>query len=401
MKKVRTNIKNHIFLIIIFVLMVFIQVIAFDFLKYDDTINILKNRFFHPISASHAIQLWSHPFFRMYIPVTYSLWMGIGFLSKMIYHGRLDAGLFHLSNLLLHILNTLLVYLLLRKLLESKAEYLKKDVIPTASFFGALVFGMHPVQVEAVSWISCFRDLCSAFFSLTSILLFIRFRSQDGTKSKLIWYGAAFSSFLLSVLSKPSAVIVPCVIVMLMLFIDFDFKIFLKNITGLVPWFIVSALLTCVAMYVQPVSQASISTPFLYRPVIAADAVLFYLKKIAWPFELCIDYGRTPGFVMKNSWPFGSFAMLAGLFAALCFFKYKKELYLLSVLFLTGLLPVLGLIPFSHQSISTVADRYLYLPMISVSLSLASIICIKYSKKLVLCLFFANECLWYFKLSTM
>jgi tetratricopeptide (TPR) repeat protein len=129
---------------------------------------------------------------------------------------------------------------------------------------------------------------------------------------------------------------------------------------------------------VQPDQVMDHIPALITRPLIALDAIFFYLGKILWPLDLCIDYGRTPTYVLALGWPHAA-ALLGGslLVAALCVVLYRRGMsrnLLVALFFLAAISPVLGFIPFVHQDVSTNADRYLYLGLFALAWS-TSLLC--------------------------
>ena len=137
---------------------VFAQVGQFNFLLWDDDLHITENKWMNPVTTQSFIHFWKNPF---EIPVTFSFWA----LEKSTIQTFLRcpdgsqclAGYFHIVNLCIHIANALLVYGLILMLVRRR----------WLAGVGALLFGLHPVQVEAVAWISSLKDLLSTFDLLT------------------------------------------------------------------------------------------------------------------------------------------------------------------------------------------------------------------------------------------
>lgn len=157
-----------------------------DFVVWDDPINVTANPYINPVSPAHLLHLWTHPYQKLYIPVAYTAYAAVAMLSRL--HGQetpLRPLPFHLASLVLHILNTLLVFFLLRRWLLARPQpspavddaanipsegrsVLLPGVVDARVFgpktgrvlgplAGALLFGVHPIQVETVAWISELR----------------------------------------------------------------------------------------------------------------------------------------------------------------------------------------------------------------------------------------------------
>jgi tetratricopeptide (TPR) repeat protein len=125
-------------------------------------------------------------------------------------------------------------------------------------------------------------------------------------------------------------------------------------------------------MAAQPIVQVEFIPSLWARLLIAADALAFYLYKLILPIGLSVDYGRTPAVVLERGWAYYTWLVPVGLAALLWAWRNRARYFITAAaVFVAGLLPVLGLIPFGFQQISTVADRYVYLSMLGPALALA------------------------------
>jgi tetratricopeptide (TPR) repeat protein len=112
--------------------------------------------------------------------------------------------------------------------------------------------------------------------------------------------------------------------------------------------------------------------PLWQRPLMAGDALAFYLLKLVVPWPLGGDYGRSAWQVMHSDWSYVTWLVPLGLVAALWWLPRRAVWLSAAVVFIAGLLPVLGLVPFAYQNASTVADRYAYLAMLGPALATAA-----------------------------
>jgi Flp pilus assembly protein TadD len=140
-------------------------------------------------------------------------------------------------------------------------------------------------------------------------------------------------------------------------------------------WIPLSILCAVVAKISQPTKfYINLVSPLL-RPFIAGDAIAFYLWKIVWPLRLAIDYGRRPQAVAASHLEFLTCLPPLALLILLWIKRRQWKLPLAgAAVFIIALAPVLGLVPFDFQMYSTVADHYLYLPMLGISMIVASLI---------------------------
>jgi len=333
-----------------------------DFIWFDDPIHVFTNPYLNPLTNQGVAHLWLHPYKGLYIPLSYTGFAGLVGISHFLGHGNvsdtgaaLDPRIFHVANVCIHEANILLVYLLLRRLFKSDWP----------SLAGALVFALHPVQVESVAWVSEFRGLLAAFLILLSALTYI-----GRTRCSATRYALALFLFVLALLAKPSAAITPLLLAIWAIAVHRGQA--RRIVFELAPWLLLSGLDLWLTRSVQPPVD-SIDTALWIRPLIAGDTLVFYLGKVFAPTRLTIDYGHTPAMAMANHIIYLSWLLPVGIGAA-SFFARKRAPWVLTGL-LTSLivvLPVLGLVPFTYQYFSTVADRYLYLAMIGPAILIAS-----------------------------
>ena len=382
------------FLLIIVTLAVFWPATGFDFVNWDDDIHVYENRYLIPVTVDNTLHFWKEPYEKLYIPLTYSVWAMLGWLSQYypVEPYGLNPRFFHTANIVLHILNTLVVFGILRILLiNGFREDENADGIPDpskveiAAGLGALVFALHPVQVESAVWITGMKELLCGLFSFVAIREYLAYAVAARNKGaivemKYIHYFVASIVFILALLSKPTAVVVPLIAFILDRWaVKRSFKEIVYSLAG---WFIVAGLFAIVATTAQK-SDAMIFTPPLWaRPFIAGDALAFYLYKTIWPFELAIDYGRSPNYVLGQWWGYLTWLVPFSLVVGTLFLKRRGPFLVSMGLFTASLLPVLGFISFLFQKNSTVTDHYLYIPMLGVAL-LVSWLFLNHHTKLV------------------
>lgn len=343
-----------VLILLILALATFWPVVGFDFLAWDDLLHLSGNPLFHPPALSHIGRFWTTPFYGLYIPVTYTIWMLIACAAG------LDPAVFHAANLLVHLACVVLVYAILLRLAGSA----------WGAAAGAAIFAVHPLQVETVAWVSAFRDLLSGMFVLMAVWIDLR----PGNRA---WrYPLILLAFVLAILAKPTAVVLPILLLLLRWMRKQDWRQAAIEIGPLVLLSIACALWT---RMVQPSTDVH-PAPAWFRPLVAADALAFYLFKLLWPTRLGLDYGRTPQAILSNgqawfTWvmPASVIVMMLGVLRAE---RASNRLYIgAGLIFVAGLLPVLGLVSFDFQGKSTVADHYVYVSMLGVALAVALFVC--------------------------
>jgi hypothetical protein len=334
--------------IILITLLIFAPVCTFGFVGYDDTYNISANPAYNPPNWTGILQAWHRPYLSMYIPATYTAWGGIAKLAWG--EGRLNPHLFHLANLLVHVLAGVLVYGILRQL--------RFGDLPAC--LGALVFVAHPVQVEPVAWVTGLKDVLSGTLGLLAIWLYLR-------RGKIAYWLATIA-FVLAMLAKPTAAIVPVLALILDCWI---LKIgWRRSLRALSVWFILAAADLTIAKLVQPAGAMHVS--LAARPGIAGDALAFYLAHVIAPLQLAVDYGRSPSWLIQQ--PIIWMNWLIPVVVGLMLWRYGRRVARPAfAIFVAALLPTLGLTTFDFQQHSTVADRYLYLAMLGVAMIVAAV----------------------------
>lgn len=352
-----------ILLLVFAPLAVFLQVGGHEFLAYDDPINISQNPRVTNFSLANLLYFWREPSLGLYIPLTYNFWLLLAKLSQLLTRGggeSVDPQLFHLANLLVHLGGTTLVYLILRDLLNNGR----------AAVLGALLFAIHPVQVEPVAWASGMKDLLSGFWSLLALWQYLRCCRAREKSRRIGHYLLATLALLLALLAKPAAVAVPLLAGLVgWLLLERPWRRVLLEIA---PWLLGVVPVIMLTTGAQPLAAQVYQPPIWQRFLIAGDAISFYLYKVLLPFSLGPDYGRLPQLVLTQGWIY-----LTGtapyFLAGVLLWKAPRSWLATAGLFLAPLLPVLGLLPFAFQEVSTVADRYLYLAMLAPALALALI----------------------------
>lgn len=348
----------------------------FNFLDYDDGPNIFGNETVTEHDMKSLQQIWSAPTRHLYIPMTYSVWGGLAALDEAITGIKSSAEtlrpvFFHTANYVLHGINAALVWQLL--VLLGFEGWL--------ALFGAGMFLWHPLQVEPVAWAMGMKDILSGFLALLAAVLWLQsFRTcaaLQSTRLKTLWrqprYWIAVALFALAMLAKPSVASFPLAVGLL--------AYFFLRIPGRMVGFSVVPFLCCaippaiITKLSQPDNEIIGITPFWARPFIAADAMLFYVKKVFLPWPLLTDYSRSPEKVMSD-WR-GLFAGYLSLILLILVWVRRRLLGVIAVgigfMFLT-LIPVLGWVNFNFQKMSTVADRYMYLALLGPVLILLTLL---------------------------
>ncbi|OGL41021.1 MAG: hypothetical protein A2043_01930 [Candidatus Schekmanbacteria bacterium GWA2_38_9] len=330
-----------------------------DFVNYDDSWLVLENKKIKAINFDNICRMFSEPTASDYLPLKE--------LSYALdYHfWRLKPLGFHLTNVILFMINCLLVYLLTLKIFEDKA----------LSFFSSLLFTLHPIHAEAVNWISARKDVLSGMFFFLSLLFYVLAFKITGIKKNL-YFISSIISFIFALFSKPSVIILP----FLLPLFDYCFlaekKVFRieRTIIRILPFLVIAGLSTIITLSVA--SEKEVVKTYWgdspYLTFLAMLGVVFdYIKLLLFPINLNVRY--------EVPFPpsFSDIRIIAGAILLIAFivifFKFRKNNKLVGfclMWFLITLIPVSNLIPIAILK----ADRYLYLPSFAFTLGLSLII---------------------------
>ena len=320
---------------------------------FDDDVLITQNRM---IKASSGLyRLWFTTEATDYYPLTGSLW----WLEWRLWDGRATG--YHAVNVLLHALNALLVWIILRRL-----------GIP-AAWLAALVFAIHPVNVATVAWISEQKNTLSMLFYALAILLYLRFdeagrRPQTGGRV-WPWYAWSLAAFLLALLSKTAVVMLP-VVLLGCLWWQHE-RVRTRDWLYSAPFFLLSLVMGLVTSRLQydhaMGGHAVLTSSFASRLAAAGWVPWFYLSKALVPINLTVIYPKWEPDASR--W----ISYLPGITLIGCFvvFWWKRQTWGRPWFFGLGyfvvtLFPVLGFFDQAFYRYSLVADHWQYYSIVGV-----------------------------------
>ena len=349
----------------------FFNAIPNDFINYDDPLYVTENVQVRQGLTWEGIA-WA------FCGTAAGNWQPLTLLSHMLdvqCYGLKPWG-HHLTSVLLHVINTLLVFLVLKRMTGAAGR----------SFFVAALFGLHPVHVESVAWVAERKDVLSTLFWLLTLWAYVCY-TQNVTRSRWpmagteeitsasnpshvtrrqsLFYGLALLFFSLGLMAKPMLVTMPCILMLL------DYWP-LKRWEGKGAWFLIVEktpffLLSAAASLVTFLTQKAVNTlaPLTALPLSARVENAFvaygrYLGKLFCPVNLSVHYPY------PDKWPWLTVILAFTLFAAISFFAVslrRQQPYLLVgwLWFVGTLVPVIGLVQVGEQSM---ADRYTYVPLV-------------------------------------
>ena len=274
---------------------------------------------------------------------------------------HLNARPFHMTNVILHVLNSLLVFLLIY-ILSKKRIWV--------AFFVAIFFGIHPMHVESVTWIAERKDVLYTLFFLLAAISYLKYISAG--RKKFLWFILSLFLFVFSCLSKAMAVSFTGVILLLDFY--YERKITLKVLMEKIPFLILSVIFGIVSVKAQAVDSIApfgVITVF-QRIMLGTYAMLIYIVKLFVPFKLSAFYPY-PTLLSDGTLPFifyaSPFIALALIGLSVWSLKYKNRIFFFGFFFF--LFTILLVLQFISVGQVIIAERYSYIPYIGLLFLLA------------------------------
>ena len=331
------------------------QVGHFSFINFDDPLYVENNQFvqkgitFETITwaftgATNITNFWA--------PLT---WLSI-MLDYQVY--GMNAGGYHLTNLIFHVLSSLLIL----------AVFYKMTRYYWRSLFIAALFALHPQHVESVAWVTERKDVLSAFFWILTMLAY----SYYSSSRKISVYLITLICFVLGLMSKPMLVTLPFALLLLDFWPlnRFQFSADKKNIKTVftlliekLPLFLIIIISSIAAFITQDQGNALPSISQISPLLRIENAFISYSKyiwKTIWPFNLSVSY-LFPRSI--SIWPVtASFLFILCVSSLICYLvKRFPWLFVGWFWYLGTLVPVIGFVVIADQAM---ADRYTYIPHI-------------------------------------
>ena len=358
--------------LLLFVLqfLVYIPVLNNSFVHYDDNTYVYENKNIKVLNAQTISGMFARPYFRSYTPVA------------LLSHG-LDYALWkdnprghHLTSVVLHGMNVVLVFLLAVALLSKVTNkgaprneqglfsHLTPGVVAGACA-GALLYALHPMRVESVAWVSDRKDLLLALFLLPSILAYLKYDETRGSRVSVRWFLLAIAFDLLALLSKSIATVTPLLLLLL------DGLLLHRGATRAewktlllekLPFFLLSLGFGLLAMW----SAHGSLTASIVAEMTATQRMLLPLYTVAfYPMKYLVPISVTPIYdSVTAEWmavgAFFTFVLIAG---SLWLARKGRTGWLLA--FAAYVIVLLPTITGLSAGIQPWADRYTYVPSIA------------------------------------
>ena len=340
------------------------------FIEYDDQLYITKN---YLTQADISLRSMAVAFKDVHT----GNWHPVTMLSHMLDWQLFgyNAGGHHWTNVIIHVFNTTLLFLLWRMM---------TGAIWRSAFVAAL-FALHPINVESVAWIAERKNVLSTFFWFLTMISYVWYVRSPGWKR----YLPVLICFVLGLMSKAMLVTLPFVLLLMDYWplnrtgigeqegqsippVSVEKEKISVLILEKVPLFIMALVFTGLTLYFQKTANAFVSLESMPLSDRIANAVVSYagyIKKLFWPTDLIVFYPHSVIVTWQVS--LAAIFLIAATLAACKFFKKYPYLVVGWFWYLGTLVPVIGLVQVGHQSM---ADRYAYVPFIGLFVIMAWLI---------------------------
>jgi protein O-mannosyl-transferase len=311
----------------------------------DDREYITYNPYLKDLSFEGIKNIFTSFYASNYHPITTLTW------AVEYYFFGDSAQSYHVINLMIHLLNVILVFYFVKNLIRKN----------TTALIVTLLFAVHPMHVESVSWIAERKDVLYSFFFLAALIFYLKYIRNNFS---LKFIAAAFLMFILSLFSKPAAVTLPVILFIIDYYLKrgFDKRLIIEKL----PFLALSLVFGIITLISQKDAIESYVTPYFSitdRMLFTSYAIVYYLVMAVFPFNFSVFhfYPERSGSMLPVEFYLSLLVIIA---LVILFFKAGKQRRLLVLcfgLFLVGLSLVIQIIPVGQ---AIVAERYTYIPYI-------------------------------------
>ncbi len=349
------NLAIPLIIILTITTLLYTRALQNGILSWDDHWHVTWNKDIQALSQDNIKAIFTSYYVNMYHPLvtlTFAIEYQLFGLNPVAYHA---------TNVLFHLANIILVFFLVLRL-SGRRE---------TAIIAACLFGIHPMHVESVAWITERKDVCYAFFYLFALLFYIRFIQKEGKK----YYWLAFLFFVLSLFSKVAAVTFP--IILLLFDVYFHRKVRPITIIEKIPLFLLSIVFGYFGFHTQSESTGiAILQRFEYidRFFLASYSICYYLIHLFVPINLSAVHfmpEKVHGFL-----PFEYYLSIIPLIV-LVFIGTRKGVFQRELIF--GLLFFITILSLNIQIVpfgmAIVSERYTYMPYVGLYYVIGQLYC--------------------------
>lgn len=366
-------------LVVLTSILAFGETTSAPFLNWDDDRNFVANTDFRGVGADQFRWAWDTYHLGVWQPLS---WILLGAQWQV---GGMQPVIYRAVSLALHVLNSMLFYLLLRRLLiaaPAKTAVPPDEAIDVGAVAGAVLFACHPLRVEPVVWISCQPYLPAVACYLLSVLAYLHAFSHPH-RPRYLWWLASFGCFTAAVMFKAVAVSLPLILLIL------DYYVLRRRETGAnkprarwttlllekLPFVLVLIPVSMWAVAAKDFNESRVALADIHlaeRLAQSANGIVFYLQKTLFPIGLS-PYYRIADDLAPSTTRFLICIVVSISVTILLFLRRSRSPRLLAawLAYVVILLPNLGVVQFSQQ---LAADRYSYLGIMPVMAVVAAAI---------------------------
>ncbi|HLU92827.1 MAG TPA: hypothetical protein VKZ54_01825 [Membranihabitans sp.] len=348
--------------LIILAALAFFPSLSNDFQRqWDDQWMLLEHHIILHPSLENIWYYFTHFDRGQYYPLNQLYYLGIHSLFGF------DPAAFHAGSLIMHLINSILVFILIRQIGRQIVEPEHHFRLHWMAGLVALIFAIHPLQVESVAWISASKILLYATFTLSGLITYVIYIKSR----KVVFLILTILAYILSFMCKEQAIILPLNIILLdWLFHTFGYREFSKRVLWeKIPFFVLALFFWYWSVQNNlGVLEVSTAYPWHQRLIFGSYSLIIYIIRFLVPVNLLYFYGYPIVTGESLSWFYISYAVLAFLFLLYMSDLYRRKQYIPFfglTFFLIYILLVLHIIPMPRYMIT--ADRYMYLSVVGLS----------------------------------
>jgi protein O-mannosyl-transferase len=355
----------YLSLIIVLTFIAYSSSLRNEIISWDDDVQIVNNNDIKELTFNNISKIFTNRYFGLYQP--------LNILSYALEYNffKLNPLPYHTDNLIIHLLNVILVFFFIYSLTN------KLNI----SVIVALFFGIHPLNVESVAWISARSNIMCAFFFISGLITYIYYvKSQQSKFKRLQYLVYTYILFILSLLSKSVAVSFPLIIILIDYYLTgFKFQVSsFKSQVNKLPFFLIAIIFGIIGILVQKSSSQILGIDASYtifdRTILVAYSASFYIIKLFIPMGLSpMHYYPVKSGGMLPIGYYLSAALSAGIVISIILIKpskLRKDIIFGTLFYLATIVLVLQIIPIR---LSLNSERYSYIPMIGLIFAIGKI----------------------------
>lgn len=352
-------------------LLVYLRAVACGYVNFDDPLYIQDNPLIRRFDPEMLARAFTEPHLGWWMPLT---WISFA----VDYHfWELNPFGYHMTNIVLHAVNTGLVVLIADRLLKgSRGGEQDRRIYPFTLLLAGLLWGIHPLRVESVAWVTERKDVLNGLFTLSALLAYLCYVERKGSGNGGAWrpYLASLLLFACSLMAKSVSVVLP----LMLLVMDWCplGRSRERGAAALVreklPFLVLSVSMAMITIYLAGDSSYLVNTemfPWHERIIVSGNALLQYLRYLLWPAGIT-SYHMIPDPVPVASYTVVTVLMVA--LSGLLLWNARRRAWPWAawLLFVIPLVPVLALLQNGDQSF---AARFTYLPALAPSIVSAAL----------------------------